>query len=156
MAFKLNSVVPWGRNMEELYPYYYIMCIGLDVYILYENKLNELFIENPDNKDLFELELVSNNIKGTVYYIHDHINTNKIDINKFGKTLMHLIKPFYENMDIKNFAYCMYNLWKILPDNISNVEPFFSLCYADDPLLSYGDEKQTRLLYEEMLSFYDN
>lgn len=39
------------------------------------------------------------------------------------------------------FASRMYSLWKNLPSNIQNQQPFFTLCYADDPL-SWGDEKE--------------
>lgn len=33
-------------------------------------------------------------------------------------------------------------------------DPFFTMCYADDPL-SWGDKDQTRELYEQMFRFYD-
>ena len=47
----------------------------------------------------------------------------------------------------------MYSLWESLPGNIQNIEPFFTLSYADDPL-SWGDEEQTRNIYEYMLNYY--
>ena len=48
----------------------------------------------------------------------------------------------------------MYSLWESLPGNLQNMEPFWSLCYADEPL-TWGDEAQTRSLYETMLSYYE-
>ena len=68
---------------------------------------------------------------------------------------MSKLQAVYENCsDIKYFAGRMYNLWESLPGNIQNKEPFWTLCYADDPL-SWGDEEQTRSIYEYMLSYYE-
>ena len=47
----------------------------------------------------------------------------------------------------------MYLLWKSLPGEIQDKQPFFTLSYADDPL-SWEDEKQTRFIYENMLNYY--
>jgi hypothetical protein len=49
----------------------------------------------------------------------------------------------------------MYNLWEDLPGQIQNIEPFWALCYADNPL-SWGDEEQTRSIYENMMNFYED
>lgn len=68
--------------------------------------------------------------------------------------LMKKLKEYYANTEIKVFAGKMYSLWESLPGNIQDEQPFFVLCYADDPL-SWGDEKQTRELYEHMLNFYE-
>lgn len=57
--------------------------------------------------------------------------------------------------DIKQFANKMYSLWKNLPDKLQDEQPFFQLSYADDPL-SWGDEKQTRSIYEKMFHYYEN
>ena len=47
----------------------------------------------------------------------------------------------------------MYGLWESLPGNIQDIEPFWTLSYADEPL-SWGDEEQTRDIYEYMLDYY--
>ena len=47
----------------------------------------------------------------------------------------------------------MYNLWESLSGNIQDKEPFFVLCYADDPLL-WGDEEQTRNIYEFIMYYF--
>ena len=49
----------------------------------------------------------------------------------------------------------MFGLWESLPGNMQNMEPFWTLCYADDPL-SWGDEAQTRNVYEHMLDYYED
>lgn len=56
--------------------------------------------------------------------------------------------------NIHEFAGRMYKLWKSLPDCLRYIEPFHTLSYADDPL-SWGDEKQTREIYEELFKYYE-
>ena len=57
-------------------------------------------------------------------------------------------------MDIQRFGDIMYSLWESLPGDLQDKQPFWILCYADDPL-SWGDEKQSREIYEEMLEYYE-
>lgn len=141
--------------MDELLAYAYLMSIGLDVEEQYENKLNELFIEHPENKNLYDLEFLSVSKKETVIYIYTHINYAKMNYNKFGKTLMFLLEPFYKTMNIKLFSSLMYVLWEELAGNLQDMEPFSTLRFADEPLFSYNNEKFTRELYEKMLSYYN-
>ncbi len=141
--------------MDELLAYAYLMSIGLDVEEQYENKLNELFIEHPENKNLYDLEFLSGSKKETVIYIYTHINYAEMNYNKFGKTLMFLLEPFYKTMNIKLFSSLMYVLWEKLAGNLQDMEPFSTLRFADEPLFSYNNEKFTRELYEKMLSYYN-
>ena len=67
------------------------------------------------------------------------------------RILMGKLKGVYVNcVDLKWFAGRMYRLWEGLPGSIQSIEPFWMLCYADDPL-SWGDEAQSRSIYEAML-----
>ncbi len=141
--------------MDELLAYAYLMSIGLDVEEQYENKLNELFIEHPENKNLYDLEFLSGSKKETVIYIYTHINYAEMNYNKFGKTLMFLLEPFYKTMNIKLFSSLMYVLWEELAGNLQDMEPFSTLRFADEPLFSYNNEKFTRELYEKMISYYN-
>ena len=140
--------------MEELLAYVYLLSEDLIAFDVYENKLNEMFVKDIENEDLIELEYLSSSVKDTVVYIRTHINYNSMDINKFGRQLFDLLKPIYNTMDIENFANAMYSLWEGLAGNMQDIEPFWTLSYADDPL-SWGDEKQTRKIYEKMLAYYD-
>ncbi len=140
--------------MEELLAYAYLL--GRDWFsdVIYEEKLNELFLENPTDEDLLELEYLSGNTEKTVIYIRTHIDYNSMDFDRFGRVLFGLLKPIYASMDIHRFASAMYSLWENLPGNLQMVKPFWTLSYADDPL-SWGDEKQSREIYEEMLDYYE-
>lgn len=51
------------------------------------------------------------------------------------------------------FAYAVLAKTGLLPQETGQKEPFKALCYADD-CLSWGDEKQTRELYEKAFQYY--
>lgn len=140
--------------MEELLVYAFLLGEGLEVEEEYQIRLDNLFVNNPTDDDLLELEYLSSDLKESVIYIRTHFDYENFNQDVFGRALMQELKKCYENTELKIFARKMYLLWKNLPDNIQHVEPFFILCYADDPL-SWGDEKQTRELYEKMLNYYD-
>ena len=140
--------------MEELLAYAYLMRVDLVSYDTYEEKLNELFLENPTNEDLLELAFLIGSMKETIIYIQTHIDYNAMDCDKFGRELFCLLKPVYKNVDIYVFGHKMYSLWKNLAGNLQAKQPFWSLSYADDPL-SWKDEEQARKIYEEMFAYYD-
>ncbi|MGM0125067.1 hypothetical protein IGI37_002463 [Enterococcus sp. AZ194] len=74
----------------------------------------------------------------------------------FGQYLFEKLKKIYfsDELQIDEFGRKMYSIWNTyLPDCLAKEEPFWTLSYADD-CLSYGDEKQTRELYEKAFDFY--
>lgn len=141
--------------MEELFVYAILWSEELVTENEYYTRLDELFLGNPENDDLLYLEWETD-IKKAIIYVRTHTDYKNLDIERFGRILMSKLKAVYINCsDIKYFASRMYNLWESLPGNIQNIEPFWTLCYADEPL-SWGDEKQTRDIYEYMLNYYNN
>ena len=140
--------------MEELLVFALLLCEGFDVEAEYGNRLDEMFLENPTDEMLLDLECMSSNIKQSVLHIIANFYFDDFDHYVFGKLLMIKLKKLYACTKIEVFARRMYSLWKRLPDNISCQQPFHTLSYADDPL-SWGDEKQTRELYEDMLNYYE-
>lgn len=140
--------------MEELLVYTILLYEGLVTENEYNKRLDELFLNTPENDDLLYLEWETD-ISKAIIYVRTHIDYKKLNLEQFGRILMNKLKAVYENcLDIKYFASKMYSLWESLPGNIQNIEPFWALCYADDPL-SWGDEKQTRDIYEHMLRYYE-
>ena len=79
-----------------------------------------------------------------------------LDRDLFGKRLFAGLKCAYdiELLEISDFGIRCNKLWHMLPNAMIAVEPFHTLIYADDPL-SWGDEEQTRKLYERAFVFYD-
>lgn len=139
--------------MEELLVFVILLYEKLITENEYNKWLDELFSDNPENDDLLYLEWETD-IKKAIIYVRSHFDYNNFDIERFGKILMGRLKEVYINFsDIKCFASHMYSLWGSLPGHIQNIEPFWALSYADDPL-SWGDEEQARSIYEEMLDYY--
>lgn len=121
----------------------------------YQKRLDELFLQNPQDEMLLDLEWETD-IKKAVIYIRTHTDYQNLNHEAFGMILMDKLKEYYNKCsNIEEFASKMYNLWESLPGNIQDREPFWALAYADDPL-SWGDEKQTRSIYERMLNYYEN
>ncbi|MDE7178130.1 MAG: hypothetical protein K2O59_09960 [Lachnospiraceae bacterium] len=139
--------------MEELLVYAILLYEELVTEDEYSKRLDELFLKNPEDDDLLHLEWETN-IQEAIIYVRTHIDYKNLDLERFGRMLMSKLKVVYANcLDIKCFANRMYSLWESLPGNIQDIEPFWTLSYADDPL-SWGDEEQTRNIYEHMLGYY--
>jgi len=139
--------------MEELLVCVLLLCEGFNFEEEYQKTLDKLFMLNPENEVLLNLEFMSDDIKGSCLYLKAHFNYTEFNADKFGQFLMQKLAVLYEQDKLRHFAAKMYSLWQNLPDNISCEEPFWTLCYADDSL-SWGDERQCRELYEEMLNYY--
>ena len=130
--------------MEKLLVYAILLYEELITENEYNKWLDELFLNTPENDDLLYLE-GETDIKKAIIYVRTHIDYQNLDLEWFGRILMSKLERIYVNCsDIKYFADRMYSLWESLPGNIQNIEPFWALCYADEPL-SWGDEKQTQI-----------
>ena len=141
--------------MEELLVYVLLLAEEIVTDISYKNRLDELFLENPESEILLHLEWESD-LKKAIVYIRTHINYSIFNYELFGKILMDKLSDYYYNCsDINKFGNEMYLLWTSLPTHIQGEQPFHILSYADDPL-GYGDENQTRKLYEDMFAYYRN
>ena len=120
---------------------------------LYQKRLDELFLENPDNEILLDLEW-ERDTKKAIIYIRTQVNYKKLNEDKFGMILMEKLKEYYDQCsDVRLFSDRMYSLWESIPGQIQDNEPFWTLSYADDPL-SWGDEREVQLTYEAMLNYY--
>lgn len=139
--------------MEELLVYALLLFEDIMSEDEYKKRLDKLFLHSPENEDLLYLEWEMD-IKKSITYITSYIDYKVVDYELFGRILMKELNAYYKgHTDIKSFACKMYNLWGNLPRHIQEKEPFWALCYADDPL-SWGDEEQTRDLYENMMNYY--
>lgn len=139
--------------MEELLVYAILLYQNIITEEMYQKRLNELFLKDIENEIFLKLEWETD-INKAIIYIRTHINYQNINHEEFGKSLMKVLKKYYECCtSIEQFSEKMYLLWESLPGRLQNEQPFFTLSYADDPL-SWGDEKQTRSIYENMLNYY--
>ena len=144
--------------MEELLVQALLWKFGFVSDIRYSEILDKMFLENPESIFLLDLEECSSNCDAT-YEIISHFGVyeyNQFDVKRFGQDLFSGLETVYSEglLAIKDFGEMCYTLWNSLPGQVREIEPFFTLCYADD-CLSYGDEAQTRMLYERAFEYYD-
>ncbi|WP_143317738.1 hypothetical protein [Clostridium sp. HBUAS56017] len=141
--------------IEVLLSYAILLHLELVSDAEYNEYLDELFLKHPDNDLLLELEWGTLDMEGTIKIIFNYCLDNNVDYDTFGCFLLSRLEEIYykDAMDIRIFGSKMYSLWRVLPSDIANKEPFWTMSYADDPLL-YGDERQTRELYQKMFQYY--
>ena len=142
--------------MENLYAEFLLWYHGFTTNEAYEALLNESFL-NGTNNILLELEEVSSDLLNTLgrfmrYWDYECLT---FDSDIFGKRLFSGLERVYKSnsFSIEAFGQMCNLLWKDLPTGLEQTEPFWTLIYADD-CLSWGDETQTRKLYEKAFAFY--
>ena len=131
---------------------------GLGTYDEYNKILDEKFLKNPDSAILLELEWCSSDCEKTFsiinnFWHYDYFQSFNAD--RFGEKLFSGLESVYmaHSVAINEFGSRCYQLWNCLPAEINQIEPFWTLGYADD-CLSYGDESQCRELYEKAFLHY--
>ena len=142
--------------MDELLAYAILFYEKIVTETEYQERLDALFLQNPEDELLLHLECETD-IQKAIIYIRTRADYPRLGLHpeSFGRALMERLKDYYARCsDIKSFADKMFSLWESLPGNLQKKEPFWTLSYADDPL-SWGEESQTRSLYENMLTYYD-
>ncbi|MBO0467480.1 hypothetical protein JZO73_08010 [Enterococcus plantarum] len=141
--------------LEEILSFALLAELELLTKSTYLEKLDSYFITNSNSEILLELEFMHENTNDAINKIFNSYLDN-LDLQLFGKLLFQNIESIYlsNEFTINEFAQKMYLLWNLyIPHPINEKEPFWTLSYADD-CLSYGDENQTRLLYEKAFKYY--
>ena len=133
-------------------------CYGISVFILHRDMTLfwMLVFSGLENELWLELEEYSSSPLKSVerfkrYWEYERLNFNR---DSFGKRLLGSLKLIYNTkiFEIHEFGNRCNRLWYLLPSHISQM---YTLIYADDAL-SWGDETQTRELYERAFNFYDD
>ena len=142
---------------EKLLAYAFLLDVGIVSSSDYSKYLDSAFIETPDNDLLLELEWCVSDMQKSISIIRQRGYEHSIDYDVFGRVLFSKLEEAYfqNGIDIEVFGAKSYAIWQQLPAEIHQLEPFWTLCYADDPH-SWGDEKQTREIYERAFRFYNN
>lgn len=144
-------------KLEMLFAYAYLWAFGFCSMQEYNECLDKMFLETPDVDVLLELETCSFNYKDTFFRLKRYFEyeSNSFDVYQFGKTLFTGLEIIYNSnlYPIAEYSKMTYELWNLLPGTLRDEQPFWALSYADEPL-SWGDEQQTRAMYEEAFSFY--
>lgn len=140
--------------MEKLAALCCLWAFGLGTKEDYYTELDRLFLLSPEDDFLLELEDLGGDCAAAWRRIASTAQT-EMDIDKLGKELFAALEKVYnENkFALKEFGARCYKMWNLFPAGFRNDDPFFVLCYADDPL-SWGDEKQTREIYQKAFDYY--
>ncbi len=145
--------------MEDLYAEFLLGLHGFNSEERYEALLNETFLNDPNNGFLLEPEACSHDFRSTKGCFMRYWGDSCAGINAdtFGKRLFAGLESVYNAnaFSIADFGKHCTLLWQDIPSELAQTEPFWTLCYADDAL-SWGDEVQTRTLYEKAFSFYND
>ena len=72
--------------MEELFVYSLLYDVGYEKVNEYEETLNRLFLNNPEDRNLLDLEGMA--FKDAMFYLRHLINVLSFDTMEFGKQLM--------------------------------------------------------------------
>lgn len=141
--------------MEQLAALCCLWVFGFGTKAEYSAELDRLFLENPDDDLLLELENLGGDYAAAWARISPYLMNAKID--EFGRMLFGKTEEIYRTnkITLRGFGILCGRLWNALPENICHKEPFVILSYADEPL-SWGDEKQSRELFQSMFDYYKN
>jgi len=148
-------------EMKTIYSAIFAYAILMDVELMsnteYDECLDVLFMNTPDDDLLLELELCSSDIQKAIKLIYAHCMAHPPDYSVVGRILTSKAKQVYYQSGMTLNAFCekMHSLWKALPQEIDMDDPFHILSYADEPL-TWDDVEQTRDLYETFFNYYSN
>lgn len=142
--------------MEKLAALCCLWALGLSDKDDYAEELDRLFLENPGDDLLLELENLGDDRAAA--WARLGWSADRLNIDLFGKELFAALEKSYnENkISLAEFGERCYDLWCALPYRpykYESTEPFNTLTYAGDPL-SYGDERQSRELYQYAFDYY--
>ena len=143
--------------MEKLVALCYVWAFGLDDKTDYYTELDRLFLKNPEDDFLLELEGLGDD-RAAAWERLGWLAESSLNIDVFGKELFAALEKVYnENrFSLTEFGERCYKMWgglPYMPYQHECIEPFHTLTYAADPL-SYGDEGQSRNLYEAAFNYY--
>ncbi len=145
-----------AEGLDELYALSLLWAQGLVSQQRYGQALQEAVMEQPEDDVLLELEACATDLSETedCFLRFGYEDGACLDSEAFGRALFKELRAVYAQdiFELKEFGRRCYSLWRELPKKL-HMEPFLTLCYADDYLLR-GEEQKTRALYEKAFAFY--
>lgn len=139
--------------MNELLAYAVLLCEGIVSDKVFNDRLDEIFLRDPKDEMLLELECMENAEKAAAS-LRARFDYGKLDKALFGRAVMKELNEYHRICGTtERFGKKMYLLWESLPGCVQDEEPFSILTYADDPLF-WGDERQSREIYEKAFGYY--
>lgn len=121
----------------------------------YCEELDSMFLEDPENDFLLELENLGNDCLAVWARLEPFMLSAEFNVDKFGKALFTELEQTYAAFKItfRDFTMRCYRLWSRLPDSFRYDEPFYILCEASDYPYDF-DVDARRELYRKAFDFY--
>ena len=138
--------------MEKLTALCLLWAFGFGTKEDYCAELDELFLENPEDDFLLELENCTCDAAASLARLSALMNGG-FDVDTFGRDLFFRMEKFCDSgsVSMKEFGRRGYNLWCELPWGFNLDEPFYTLCWADD---SYYVDSEQRRYYQKAFDYY--
>ena len=135
--------------LEKLVALCLLWAHGLGTKEDYCSLLDGMFLDDPNDEFLFDLENLTSDKLATLARLRDLVFLDaEFDADKFGRELFLGLEKFCGSgaVTIKEFCERCYSLWNSLPVPIDMKEPFDTLCYASD-LTDDGARQREYLQY---------
>lgn len=140
--------------MEKLAALCCLWANGLGTREDYMAELDRLFLEDPEEDFLLELETFGD-IHGAWNRLYPLVK-GSLDREKFGKELLAALETVYNENRLSPVEFGERRLHMLyeLPREMTVKEPFHSLFFADIPYDEYYDEERTRKIYQKAFDYY--
>ena len=139
---------------EELLAYAILSASGFDTKQIFEERLNQLFLENPEiDKDFLEMECMA--VPDAMAYLRNHFSYSCLNQESLQKYLILTLKTFYLQMPFMEFARTIAELWGILPFHTSHKDSPFYMAYYFTDLLVCEEFALLKQEIENLVFYYD-
>ena len=121
--------------MEELVALCLLWAFDLGTKEDYCALLDGMFLDNPNDEFLFDLENLTSDVQATLVRLRDlDFLDGEFDVDDFGGELFSGLEKFWDSgvVSLKEFGERCYDLWQQLPWEIASEVPFQWLCCAVD------------------------
>lgn len=144
---------------EELYFYYIALkteFVSFDTYKIWLDKV--FLISDTSNEFFLELQFCTYSFEETIkkLYIYLYDKLNSIDYHVVMKMIIQELKMQYVNKKaLYEITKKLYNIWCLLPIEVSSEKPFLILNSIDDPWSWNGKEDVIEII-DNLLNYYDS
>jgi len=133
-----------SRYNEDIYFYYVALKTKYVDIEHYKEWLNEVFMNDDQNEIFLDLQICTEDIDETLSTLNIYLfnKLKSLDYQKIGEMIVsELMIRYTENPNsLKDLTRKLYEIWVLLPEDISSKEPFIKMNSIDDPW-SWNDEK---------------
>ena len=138
---------------EELLAYAILSVSGFDTKQIFEERLNQIFIESDFDSDLLEMECMT--IPDAMGYLRQHFNYQHFDQESLQKYLILTLKEFYLHLPFMEFAQRIIELWDVLPFSTSREDSPFFMIYYFEILFICEDFEVLKQEIEDLVFYFD-